>query len=128
VKLHTVRGRGERERLGRSLGFILARIKIDKAFLFIFFVLVFIWYDEMWVCEKSKSVDGITDPHYASFSNSEDCLFVVKLAPFLWKQTLFIFHFHVFLSVACNLPQTLVYLLPVNVIHDQWTLFYFFLI
>lgn len=43
-RLLTVRGIGERERLVRSLGFILARIKMDKAFLFIFLHIYFRTY------------------------------------------------------------------------------------
>lgn len=37
IILLTARGMGEREMLVRSLGFILARIKMDKAFLLIFY-------------------------------------------------------------------------------------------
>jgi len=64
-RLNTVRGRGERERLGL---FILARNKIDKAFLFIFFMELFTYMGKrervlcVYVCEKSKSVFGIIEP------------------------------------------------------------------
>lgn len=60
-RLQTVRGKGEIERLGRSLGFILARIKIDKVFLFISVTIYLCTrYSGRWLCasEKSKSVVG----------------------------------------------------------------------
>ena len=48
--LLTVRGIGERERFVRSLGFILARIKMDKAFLFIFYTYI---YFRIFICWKN---------------------------------------------------------------------------
>lgn len=113
ARLLTVVGRGERERLGRSWGFILARIKIDKAFLFIFSVSIYTRNESVCVIVWEIVISG----QYNGSTMLPNVCWIVSIG-FL-ARWLYSFHFHVLLSVACNLSQTPVYSLRVYVPSDR---------